>query len=293
FAIFHLITHGFFKANMFLGAGSVMHGMDDEVDMRKFGGLSKAMRITFLTFGAGYLAIIGFPFTAGFYSKDHIIEAAFESNTTLGVLALIGAGVTAYYMTRLMVMTFFGDRRWKDDAQPHESPLTMTVPLIVLGVLSLVAGLAMNGWIQGWLAPATGAEVHESGLFDGFTGIIPLVTLATVALGVAIGWFLHRSDIPRTAPDTRNPLVLAGRADLYGDALNEYAIIRPVGGLVAGTEALDHGVVDGAVMGSASLAGGFGSWLRRAQNGYVRTYGLTFVIGIVAIAAVMIFGQLV
>ncbi len=293
FAIFHLITHGFFKANMFLGAGSVMHGMNDEVDMRHFGGLSKAMRITFLTFGAGYLAIIGFPFTAGFYSKDHIIEAAFESNTILGVLALIGAGVTAYYMTRLMVMTFFGGRRWKDDVHPHESPLTMTVPLIVLGVLSLVAGLAMNGWIQGWLAPATGAEVHEAGLLAAFTGIIPLITLATVAAGVAVGWFLHRGDIPRTAPVTKNPMVLAGRSDLYGDALNEYAVVRPVKGLVAGTEAFDHSVVDGLVMGSANMAGGLGSWLRRAQNGYVRTYGLTFVIGVVAIAAVVVFGQLV
>ncbi len=291
FAIFHLITHGFFKANMFLGAGSVMHGTNEEVNMRAFGGLSKAMRITFLTFGAGYLAIIGFPFTAGYYSKDHIIEAAFESNTTLGVLALIGAGITAYYMTRLMVMTFFGDRRWKDDVHPHESPLTMTVPLIMLGVLSLIAGILMNSWIQGWLAPATGAEVHDVEVFA--TSAIAFITLAVVAVGVALGWFLHRKDVPLTAPVTKNPLVLAGRADLYGDVLNEYAIIRPVGGLVTGTEAFDHSVVDGAVMGSASLAGGLGSWLRRAQNGYVRTYGLTFVIGIVAIAAVVVFGQLV
>ncbi len=291
FAIFHLITHGFFKANMFLGAGSVMHGMNDDVNMRNFGGLSKAMRITFLTFGAGYLAIIGFPFTAGFYSKDHIVEAAFESNTILGVLALLGAGITAYYMTRLMVMTFFGAKRWKDDVHPHESPLTMTVPLIVLGLLSLVAGLVMNSWIQGWLAPATGAEVHETEVFS--LGLIPLLTLAVVAVGVVVGWFLHRGDIPRTAPVTKNPLVLAGRSDLYGDALNEYAVVRPVKGLVAGTEAFDHGVVDGLVMGSASMAGGLGSWLRRAQNGYVRTYGLTFVIGIVAIAAVVVFGQLV
>ncbi len=291
FAIFHLITHGFFKANMFLGAGSVMHGTNEEVDMRHFGGLSRVMRITFLTFGAGYLAIIGFPFTAGFYSKDHIIEAAFESNTILGVLALIGAGITAYYMTRLMVMTFFGGRRWKDDVHPHESPLSMTVPLIVLAVLSLVAGLLMNNWIQGWLAPATGAEVHEAALVT--ITPVALITLAVVALGVLTGWFLHRKDVARSAPVTKNPLVLAGRADLYGDVLNEYAVIRPVRGLVAGTETFDHDVVDGAVMGSASMAGGLGSWLRRAQNGYVRTYGLTFVIGIVAIAAVVVFGQLV
>ena len=293
FAIFHLITHGFFKANMFLGAGSVMHGMNDNVDMRRFGGLGKAMRITFLTFAAGYLAIIGFPLTSGFYSKDHIIEAAFESNTILGVLALVGAGVTAYYMTRLMVMTFLGDRRWDDDAHPHESPLVMTVPLIVLAVLSIIAGIVMNGWIQGWLAPATGGEVHPASVGSAFTGVIPWVTLATVAIGVVIGWLLYRRDIPRTAPVTKNPMALAGRADLYGDTLNEYAVVRPTYGLVAATEALDHGVVDGLVMGSANMAGGLGSWLRRAQNGYVRTYGLTFVIGVVAIAAVVVFGQLV
>ncbi|MGO1384258.1 MAG: NADH-quinone oxidoreductase subunit L [Arachnia sp.] len=291
FAIFHLITHGFFKANMFLGAGSVMHGMNDDVNMRNFGGLAKAMRVTFLTFGVGYLAIIGFPFTAGYYSKDHIIEAAFESNTILGVVALFGAGVTAYYMTRLMVMTFFGARRWKDDVHPHESPLLMTIPLVVLGVLSLVAGIVMNSWIQGWLAPATGAEVHSTHVFA--TGLIPFLTLGVVAVGVAVGWFLHKGDIPRTAPTTKNPLVLAGRVDLYGDVLNEYAVIRPVRGMVRGTESFDHGVVDGAVMGSAHMAGGLGSWLRRAQNGYVRTYGLTFVIGIVAIAAVVVLGQLV
>ncbi len=291
FAIFHLLTHGFFKANMFLGAGSVMHGMNDDVNMRNFGALARVMRVTFLTFGVGYLAIIGFPFTAGYYSKDHIIEAAFESNTILGVLALIGAGITAYYMTRLMVMTFLGARRWKDGVHPHESPLVMTIPLIILALLSLVAGIVMNSWIQGWLAPATGGEVHSVAVFA--TGLIPFLTLAVVAVGVLLGWFLHRRDIPRTAPDTKNPLVLAGRADLYGDALNEYAIIRPVGGLVDGTGAFDRSVADGAVMGTASMAGGLGSWLRRAQNGYVRTYGLTFVIGVVAIAAVVALGQLV
>ncbi len=290
FAIFHLLTHGAFKANMFLGAGSVMHGMNDDVDMRHYGGLAKAMRITFLTFAAGYLAIIGFPFTAGFYSKDHIIETAFHESTVFGVLALIGAGITAYYMTRLMMMTFFGKRRWADDVHPHESPAVMTVPLIVLAILSLGAGLAMNNWIQDWLAPATGSEPHSTSLLN-FTAI-GLLTLAVVAVGVALGWFLHRRDIPREAPETRNPLVLAGRSDLYGDAFNEHAIIRPTNGLAAGVAAFDRTVVDGAAMGSASMAGGLSSWLRTAQNGYVRTYGLTLVIGVVVLAAVVALGQL-
>ena len=273
FAIFHLLTHGFFKANMFLGAGSVMHGMNDDVDMRHYGALSKSMRITFLTFAMGYLAIIGFPFTSGFYSKDHIIEAAFSKNLVIGILALIGAGVTAYYMTRLMMMTFFGKKRWEDDVHPHESPLVMTVPLIVLAVLSILAGLFMNGWIQGWLEHSTGQHPHETPLLN-FTPV-GLLTLAVVAVGVAIGWFLHKGDIPREAPATMNPLVHAGRNDLYGDAFNEHAIIRPAKGLASGLTAFDRGAVDGAAMGSAAVASGLGEFLRRAQNGYVRSYGLT------------------
>src|SRR5690606_21850127 len=151
FAIFHLVTHGFFKANMFLGAGSVMHAMDDDVNMRHYGGLAKYMPITFATFAAGFLAIIGFPFTAGFFSKDHIIEAAFEHNQVIGILALIGAAVTAFYMTRLMLMTFGGKKRWRDDVHPHESPLVMTIPLILLGIASLGGGLLLNNWIGDWL----------------------------------------------------------------------------------------------------------------------------------------------
>ncbi len=144
FAIFHLITHGFFKANMFLGAGSVMHGMNDDVDMRHYGALRKAMPFTFATFALGYLAIIGFPGFSGFFSKDKIIEAAFGENFWVGIGALLGAGVTAFYMTRLMMMTFFGDQRWKEDVHPHESPKVMTYPLIALAALSLLGGLLLH-----------------------------------------------------------------------------------------------------------------------------------------------------
>ena len=127
FAIMHLLTHGFFKAGMFLGAGSVMHGMNDEVNMRKYGALRKFMPITFITFGLGYLAIIGIPPFAGFYSKDMIIETALNAGGIKGILlgsaALFGAGLTAFYMTRVMILTFTGTKRWDDDAHPHESPV--------------------------------------------------------------------------------------------------------------------------------------------------------------------------
>ena len=291
FAIFHLLTHGFFKANMFLGAGSVMHGMNDDVNMRNFGALAKAMRWTFLTFAMGYLAIIGFPFTAGYYSKDHIIEAAFERNIVLGVLALIGAGITAYYMTRLMMMTFLGRSRWEEDVHPHESPAVMTVPLVILAIASLGAGLLMNNWIQGWLAPATGAHPHETSLLA--FSWIGVITLVVVAAGVALGWWLHSGLIPKQAPRTRNPLVLIGRNDLYGDAVNTYAVIWPVAGISTALSLADQGVVDGLVRGSGYGTRGLAGLLRKAQNGYSRTYGLTLVIGVVILGAIVVFGQLV
>src|SRR3954462_9502114 len=142
--ILHLLTHGFFKANMFLGAGSVMHGMNDEVNMRRFGGLRTVMPWTFWTFMFGYLAIIGMIPFAGFFSKDKIIEAALDkggvSGTLFGAIAIAGAGLTAFYMTRLMLMTFFGQRRWARDAHPHESPGIMLLPMVLLAAGSLVSG---------------------------------------------------------------------------------------------------------------------------------------------------------
>src|SRR5580765_3820178 len=167
FAIMHLLTHGFFKAGMFLGAGSVMHGMNDQVDMRRFGGLSTVMKITWVTFGLGWLAIIGVPPFSGFWSKDKIIESAFGGEGwrpwVFGGAALIGAGITAFYMTRLFFMTFQGERRWTDEVHPHESSLIMTVPLMVLAVGSALLGLVLGptGKIQDWLAPVVGEPAEE------------------------------------------------------------------------------------------------------------------------------------
>lgn len=290
FAIFHLITHGFFKANMFLGAGSVMHGMDDDVNMRHYGALARAMPVTFITFAMGYLAIIGFPFTAGYYSKDHIIEAAFHRGLTFGVLALLGAGVTAFYMTRLMMMTWFGRQRWLRGVHPHESPATMTLPLWVLAAASLVAGLVLNDWIQGWLAPPTGAEVEHAHLL-GVTSY-GLLALLVVAVGVVVGWFCFRGTLPVEAPATRNPFTIAGRRDLYGDAFNETVFMRPGQHLVAGVAALDDHVVDGAVRNAGGVLGGISSIVRRVQNGHVRTYALTMVLGTLLVAGVLALGQM-
>ena len=295
FAIFHLLTHGFFKANMFLGAGSVMHGMNDDVEMRHYGALTRVMPITFVTFAAGYLAIIGFPFFSGFYSKDHIIEAAFERSALVGSLAMLGAGITAFYMTRLMLMTFLGQKRWLQGVHPHESPLVMTVPLIILGFFSFAGGMLLNGWIVGWLDPAFGishAEEHAPSLLH----ITPvgIATLLLVAIGVAIAFvvFGPRKGIPATAPASRSPFTLAGRNDLYGDALNEAVFMRPGQQLTDGLLRLEDDGIDGAVNGTGSVIAGISGQLRKVQNGFVRSYALTMVLGAVVVGAVIALGRL-
>ena len=294
FAIFHLLTHGFFKADMFLGAGSVMHATNDEVDMRHYGALRTLLPITFVTFAAGYLAIIGFPFFSGFYSKDHIIEAAFQRSAVVGGLALLGAGVTGFYMTRLMLMTFVGKKRWKPDVHPHESPLVMTVPLIFLGIGSAIGGLVLNNWIVGWLDPAVGGGVPEEqhGLF--YFSTTALVTLVVVAIGVAISvWiFGPRREIPITQPASQSFLTVAGRNDLYGDAFNEAVFMRPGQQLTESLVRVENSGIDGAVNGTAAAIGGMSSRLRRVQNGFVRSYALTMTVGAAIVGVVILLGRL-
>jgi len=277
FAIFHLLTHGFFKANMFLGAGSVMHGMNDDVDMRHYGALNKVMPITFYTFGIGYLAILGFPGTSGFFSKDKIIETALAQNLWVGIAALIGAGVTAFYMTRLMLMTFFGQQRWREDVHPHESPKVMTVPLIVLAALSLFAGvMTLGSWIEDWLEPATGHPVHHEPPLPII--VITLIVLLVVAAGVALAWFVYGRDqqIADEAPPDPAVSVFtrAGRAELYGNHVNEALVVRPVTHLTRALVWADAKIVDGLVTGSADGIGELSGELRRPQTGFVRSYAL-------------------
>lgn len=287
FAIFHLLTHGAFKANMFLGAGSVMHGMNDDVDMRHYGALAKYLPITFWTFACGYLAIIGFPLTAGFFSKDHIIEAAFGQSALVGTLALLGAGVTAFYMTRLMLMTFGGKKRWLDGVHPHESPAVMTVPLIVLAALSLVAGAVMNWWIQEWLEPAAGNHAHEVELLPTPIGWL---TMLVVAAGVFVGWWVFgRKPIPAVAPQG-NVLAVAGRNELYGNAVNDTLVVKPVLGVSRAAVAADAKAFDGFVNLLANALGGLSVGGRRVQNGYVRSYALTMVLGVLLVGVVLILG---
>jgi NADH-quinone oxidoreductase subunit L len=275
FAIFHLLTHGFFKANMFLGAGSVMHAMDDDVDMRHYGALQKMLPITFGTFAMGYLAIIGFPGFSGFWSKDKIIETAFGDNVVVGFAALVGAGVTAFYMTRLMLMTFFTKKRWEEEVHPHESPKVMTIPLVVLAILSVFGGfLLLNDWIVEWLTPVVGHAEHEALAVPAI--VLTLIIVAVVVVGIAIAWLTFgRRDVPRAAPQNVSVFTSAARADLYGDAINEGLFMRPGDRFVSGLAVFDDHGVDGAVDGTAATFGGLSGRWRRWQNGFVRSYALS------------------
>jgi NADH-quinone oxidoreductase subunit L len=287
FAIFHLLTHGFFKANMFLGAGSVMHAMNDEVDMRRYGALARVMPVTFLTFSMGYLAIIGFPPFSGFWSKDSIIEAAFSTSFLIGACATLGAGITGFYMTRVMLMTFVTRKRWAQDAHPHESPSVMTVPLMVLAALSVVGGILILGdWIVHWLEPVVGEEEH---VLPVPVWVVSVAVLAVVAVGVTIAYLLvGRREVPETAPVRVSPVVKAARADLYGDALNEAAFMRPGQYLTRSMLYFDNRGVDGTVTGLAAFIGGSSGRLRRLQTGFVRSYALAMVGGALLVSIALL-----
>jgi NADH-quinone oxidoreductase subunit L len=305
FAIAHLLTHGFFKAGLFLGAGSVMHGMDDEVNMRRYGALRRLLPITFVTFGLGYLAIIGVPPFSGFFSKDTIIDAAWSKGGTSGWIlaacAIIGAGITAFYMTRVMLMTWFGASRWKEGVlggagahppyteaerhvpHPHESPLVMTIPMILLAIGSIGAGwfLIVNSRFANFLSPVVGAPPDKPGIFTG-PGIVALVL---VAVGIGISWAMYgRVPVAAVAP-RGSVLTRAARADLYGDAFNESVLMRPGQWLTRLSVFFDSRGVDGLVNGLAATIGGTSGRMRRLQNGFVRSYALSMLIGAVLLVA--------
>ncbi|MGF1425150.1 NADH-quinone oxidoreductase subunit L [Kitasatospora sp. LaBMicrA B282] len=293
FAIMHLVTHGFFKAGLFLGAGSVMHGMNDEVNMRHYGGLRKYMPITFATFGLGYLAIIGFPGPSGFWSKDKIIEAAFAKGGTegwiLGAVTLIGAAVTAFYMTRVMILTFFGEKRWQPDAEgnaphPHESPASMTVPMILLAIGSVFAGglFVLNDSFQNWLAPVTG---HSEGNSPLPTAAVMALSIGCMLAGVLVAYLVYaRSTVPVTPP-VGSALTRAARRDLLQDDFNHAVLVRPGSALTAALVFFDSKGLDGFVNGLAATVGGASSRLRRVQTGYVRSYALSMFGGTLVLVA--------
>ena len=293
FAIMHLLTHGFFKAGMFLGAGSVMHGMNDEVNMRKYGALRKFMPITFITFGLGYLAIIGIPPFAGFYSKDMIIETALNAGGIKGILlgsaALFGAGLTAFYMTRVMILTFTGTKRWDDDAHPHESPILMWLPMAILAIGSVVSGFLFTRGdaLVHWLEPVVAAHEHSE-----HSELLPPIVVSGIALtivliGISIAVMMYvRRPVENVAPENVSALTKIVRQDLLQDAANEAIFMRPGQALTKTLIAVDEKVIDGAVHGVGAMAIGSGAGLRKTQTGYVRSYSALILVG----AAAIVFG---
>ncbi len=282
FAIFHLLTHGFFKADLFLGSGSIMHAMNDEVDMRRYGALRKFLPITFGTFAIGYLAIIGFPGLSGFWSKDKIIEAAFADNAIVGLAAVLGAGITAFYMTRVMLMTWEGEKRWAEDADPHESPKIMTIPLMILAAGSAFGGLLLAGdWIVDFLEPVVGPE--EPGDLPMPALLLTFIVFAVVVVGAGIAWTMYGARlVPVTAP-RGSVFTRAARADLYGDAFNEAVFMRPGQYLTRSLVYFDNRGIDGLVNGTAALIGGSSGRIRRLQTGFVRSYALAILGGAVVV----------
>ena len=285
FAIMHLLTHGFFKAGMFLGAGSVMHGMDDEVNMRKYGGLAKFMPITAVTFGLGYLAILGVPPFAGFYSKDKIIETAFNQGGGKGIIlggaALLGAAITAFYMTRVVVLTFAGARRWKDGSHPHESSVLMWGPMVVLAIGSVASGflLSAGSALLNWLQPVVNASNAVGGKELMKPLVVSLLALVVVVIGAGIAIAKYRT-VPEIAPEKVSIFTKIARKDLYQDDFNNAVLVKPGAALTEGLVLTDNRVIDGAVRLVGWVISEISDVLRKIQNGYVRSYALTMFVGV-------------
>jgi len=287
FAIMHLLTHGFFKAGMFLGAGSVMHGMNDEVNMRRYGGLGKYMPITAITFGLGYLAIIGVPPFAGFYSKDKIIETAFNAGGTrgwiIGIAALLGALITSFYMTRVIMMTFVGNKRWSEHAHPHESPFLMWGPMALLAIGSVASGfiLSSGNRFVTWLEPVVNSGHHEhEELLQPV--VVTSLALAAVVIGVSIAILKYRA-VPAIAPEEVSFLTKIARRDLLQDDVNEALLMRPGQRLTNFLVRFDYGAIDGLVRSVGRTVTSASREMRLTQTGYVRSYAFWIVLGALAL----------
>ncbi len=300
-AVFHMVTHAFFKALLFLGSGSVIHGLHDEQDMRRMGALRFVMPITAITFIVGWLAIAGVPPFAGFWSKDEILLFAYDKSPVLWFVGLVTALLTAYYMTRQVVMVFFGEAQWKEArpapqavgaavnrehaVQPHESGWLMLLPLVVLAILSVIGGalqLPFDGlhFLEDWLHPVVeeGERVLAAGTED-IKWLLAAVAAAVAIVGIIVGWLVYERKRARAI----EPAVLA-HAWYYDESISRFAG-GPGRASFEGTSWFDANVVDGAVDGVGRFFRGLGGQLRKLQTGYVRSYALGVGLGAVALLA--------
>jgi len=295
-AIFHMVTHAFFKALLFLGSGSVIHGMHHEQDMRRMGALRKLMPVTAITFIIGWLAIAGVPPFAGFWSKDEILLYVYANNRGLYVVGLVTALLTAYYMTRQVIMVFYGEAKWKNNArdhgahgdfEPHESPKIMLFPLVVLTVLSVIGG-AMQlpfskklHFLEHWLAPVveeSEADIHKTWAYEN-KYVLLVIAILIAATGIAAAFAVYAKKKAKAI----EPRVLeqawfydAGAAKLIGGpgraAFNAVAWA-------------DTHIVDGAVNGTATLVRNVAGQVRKSQSGFTRLYAALMAVGAVALLA--------
>jgi NADH-quinone oxidoreductase subunit L len=299
-AIFHMITHAFFKALLFLGSGSVIHGMHDEQDMRRMGLLYRLLPVTAMTFVIGWLAIAGvFPF-AGFWSKDEILLFTLADNTALYLIALFTALLTAYYMTRQVIMVFFGEARWSDkaaehgahgDAKPHESPWVMLGPLVVLAVLSTVGGFIqmpfsetterLGRWLHPVVEPAEGiGEAHIEGTWaDEHIFLLAIIALSVAIAGIVAAYLVYQ----RKRVKAVEPAILAN-AWYYDQAVTEF-MGGPGRGSFDAAAWFDANVIDGAVNGAGRTVRSSAGGVRRIQNGYVRASAGVISVGVALLLA--------
>jgi NADH-quinone oxidoreductase subunit L len=300
-AIFHMVTHAFFKALLFLGSGSVIHGMHDEQDMRYMGMLRKWMPVTAATFIIGWLAIAGVPPFAGFWSKDEILLFSLAKSPALYIVGLVTALLTAYYMTRQVVMVFYGEARWQDraaehgahgDVKPHESPWIMLTPLLVLAVLSIVGGIiqlpdvtwlpeSITHLLEHWLEPVVEfGEADITGTWgDENKTILMVIATAAAVLGIVIGWLVYEKRRIRA----NEPTILAN-AWYYDQAVTDF-MGGPGRASWEATAWVDANVVDGAVNGAATTVRETAGELRKGQTGFVRGYAAILGIGAVGLLA--------
>jgi NADH-quinone oxidoreductase subunit L len=299
-AIFHLITHGFFKGLLFLGSGSVIHAVDGEQEMTKMGGLWRKIPITYATMLIGTVAIAGLPPLAGFWSKDEILGEAFKFGFTwVWLVGMVVAGMTAFYMFRLMGLTFWGKSRVHDESHVHESPWTMTVPLIILAVPSIAIGAALgfpfaNGVLVNGLEPifhsaSTMLEhEHEAWTLFGIDGLLMLASVTVASVGTVIGVRLFRADSSAflgRVTKRLQPLYDGSRNRWYFDDLNDLVFVHFGRKFANALWWFDRRVVDGTVNGVATLTSSGGRGLRQIQTGRVQNYALGIAFGLVAIAA--------
>ncbi len=316
--VFHLMTHAFFKGLLFLGAGSVMHAMSGELDMRKMGGLRKKIPVTFWTFLIACIAIAGVPPFSGFFSKDEILGHAFEvQGPIFWIVGAITAGLTAFYMFRMLFRTFFGESRASEEVKHHihESPKVMTIPLMILAVLSIVGGwigipaiLGGNNYFEHWLEPVFGhtseaaapafhlvsqayAAGGETAAGSSMEGTLMVLAIIVALLGIFIAYFLYmkRPELPERFVRAFPRLFKTVHNKYYVDELYQFIFVR---GLFAlgrlFKRVVDETLIDGAVNGVAYLLAGIGSLIRRIQAGYVQGYAFAMIVGAIGVLGYLI-----